>query len=233
MMTFPAAFDRFAERALSPSLSDGSFLRARALARLIHLSSDDIAKLEESDASLVFVVDGAIKLVAHTETRREQVVAFHFVGDLLKVPARGSHRYGLHALTDTDLIVLPYTEIRELAAFDPITLGKMLDSSDAALARAREKTVLLGRKSAPEKVADFLVSMAVRIGKRTSGTVTVDLPMSRRDIADSIGLTVETISRQLSKLREMGLLETTGRTRIIIHDLAMLQRLADHLPEAA
>ena len=98
------------------------------------------------------------------------------------------------------------------------------------LGRSREKTITLGQKTARERVATFLVSMAERIGSPFSNGALLDLPMSRRDIGENIGLTIETVSRQMSELRNAGLVSTSGRSQVKILDLAALKQEAGHFP---
>ena len=88
----------------------------------------------------------------------------------------------------------------------------------------------MGHKSAGARIADFLVSMAERLANCTAGACTFPLPMSRRDIGDSLGLTIETVSRQLTELREAGLLVTVGRSIVCLCDVAALARLAGRQP---
>ncbi|MEL6782568.1 MAG: helix-turn-helix domain-containing protein, partial [Pseudomonadota bacterium] len=77
------------------------------------------------------------------------------------------------------------------------------------------------------------VTMADRLGKAEDGECVLDLPMSRRDIGDSLGLTIETISRQFGELRDLGLLETSGRSQVRLTDLARLNAHAGHVSKAA
>jgi CRP/FNR family transcriptional regulator len=84
----------------------------------------------------------------------------------------------------------------------------------------------LGHKSAAARLADFLVAMAERLAGCTSGACAFVLPMSRRDIGDSLGLTIETVSRQLTELREAGLVVTEGRSKVCLGDVAALARIA-------
>jgi len=109
----------------------------------------------------------------------------------------------------------------------------LLENTTLSLRRCREKTIALGRKTAGERIAVFLVGMAERIGVEQDGRLVLELPMSRRDISDSLGLTIETVSRQLSKLRDDGVIETVGRSGVILNTLESLRDRAGFLREAA
>lgn len=222
MSCFSHSFDRFTERVLPPGMPEEGLLRIRAIAGLMRLAREQVADLSERRPALVFVARGAVKLVAHTATGREQVVGFHFAGELVTVPGPDTHDYCLQALADSELLVLPHSAFRQLAAGEPRILGTLLDTSEATLARSRDRSVALGRMTAAERVADFLLSMVPRIGvQRDDGTI-VELPMSRRDIADSLGLTIETVSRQFTALREDGVIETSGRSLVRLLDTRAL-----------
>ncbi len=210
-------------RSAVPALS-----RLHRLGRIMRVAKDDTAMLDETREKLIFLAVGATKLVAHASANREQIVAFHFAGELVTVPQRREHSYSLCALAESELLVFDYGEILASVRDEPEMLGFLLDQSRRSLARCREKTIALGRKSAPERIATLLVAMAERIGSDKGHAVLLDLPMSRRDIADSVGLTIETVSRQLTSLRDEGLIDTHGRSRIWLFDLAALKARAGY-----
>lgn len=207
-------------------------LQFAAASRAVAVWRDQQARLDESCDQLVFLVSGSTKLVAHASQDREQVVAFHFEDDLVCVPARVRHAYKLVALRDANLVAMPYDKVIELGGRSPAILATLLQATRASLARCREKSIVLGRKAAPERVASLLVSMAGRVGNTDGKTVVLQLPMSRRDMADSLGITIETVSRQLTLLRERGMIETVGRSQIRILDLHALTQGAGFMTGA-
>ncbi|MFM5916005.1 MAG: helix-turn-helix domain-containing protein [Novosphingobium sp.] len=202
-----------------------------ALAHATSLGAGKTVPLPRAQTALVYISSGATKLVAHAAAEREQVTAFNFAGDLVSVPGEGPHRYTLHTLVASDLTILPYKELRDAIAKEPAILGRLLDNCDAALCRCREKALMIGRKTASERMAGFLVMMAARIGTPRGDTILLDLPMSRRDIGDSLGLTIETVSRQFSLLRDERQIATEGRSKVLLLDFPGLQARAGHLSE--
>ena len=230
-------FDRFATAVLPPNLPDALRRRFQALARSTTAAAGEAAIADDDVAQMVFLASGATKLVAHASQGREQVVAFHFSGDLVSVPAREAHAYMLCALVPSEFVTFPLDAFLSLARGEAAVMDAVLGRAMTALARSREKAITLGRKTAQERVASFLVVMAERTGKRGGSphdsACILDLPMSRRDIADSLGLTIETISRQLGELRDVGLIETSGRSIVRLLDLPGLDERAGHLPAAA
>lgn len=228
MLTQQQLLSRFTERFLDGALARPSVLQFAAAGRSLDAPGNSVFRLDESCDQLVYLAEGATKLVARASGGREQVLGFHFPGDLVCVPARGAHAYSLFALQDTSLLTFSYDKVVELAGENPVMLRHLLDASRAALTRSREKSIALGRKTAPERVACFLVAMAGRIGRTDGKATRFTLPMSRRDIADSMGVTIETVSRQLTELRKRGIIETSGRSRIGILDMAALTQGAGY-----
>jgi CRP/FNR family transcriptional regulator len=200
----------------------------------LHLAKGDQLAPDPRDDRLVWIAEGAVKLIAPNGqgTPGGQVLAFHFAGDLVSVlrqsdgHSRGDLR--LVALTDSDLVIFPADRFLDAAQADAAVLRAV-----QALHRSRKRMMQMGHKSAAARIADFLVSMAERLADCTNGPCAFALPMSRRDIGDSLGLTIETVSRQLTELREAGLLATEGRSRIALSDVAALARIAGRRAEPA
>lgn len=232
-MTFPELFERFSMNILPLGSSDAAHIRFQAVARYASARAGDAPFTGNGKDQIIFVARGSTKLVAQVSHGREQVVAFHFAGDLVLVPAQTAHSYTLCALEDCELIYFPADEFFKLARHEAGMIDEVLERTMRALVRCREKAVSLGRKTAQERLASFLVTMAERIGTATGKGCELELPMSRRDIADSLGLTIETVSRQIGELRDAGLVETSGRSRIHLHDIQGLSLRAGHLVPAA
>lgn len=223
---------RFAAGIPSVARGDASGFadRIQAISQSREVRPGESVVLGESCAWFAHVEVGATKLVAYASAEREQIVAFHFAGDLVWVPARAAHHSSLIALSDTSALLFPAEELLALAQTSPDLSSILLERTLGALQRCREKAVWLGRKSAVERVAAFLTTMATRTGIAAGSGCRLELPMSRRDIADSLGLTIETVSRQFTELRLLGLIETHGRCVVGVRDPGRLAALAGNLP---
>lgn len=193
------------------------------------VAAGGLLEVDEAEDAFVFVLSGAGKLVAHASGGREQILAFHFPGDIIAMPAQGVHAYTFVALTPFKALVLSAASLLSGVSSRPEELEKVLRQVLRSLARSREKAIALGRKTAQERLAGFLVNMAERIGRAEGKRCILHLPMSRRDVADSLGLTIETVSRQLGELRCDGLLETSGRSEVVLLDTDELASRAGHL----
>lgn len=213
--------------ALSANVDGVSFAHLRELGEVVSVIAKETAWFQESDNRLmVFVAEGAAKLAAHVGADREQVVAFAFAGEILHLSPASPASYELHALTDCHFVAFPTDELVQTLAVNTRVVGAFFEKTLSALDRARERAVLVGRKTAQERTASFLLNMAERIGTPRKGAISLTLPMSRQEIADSLGLTIETISRQLTRLRESGAILTRGRSGIELLDLKQLRELA-------
>lgn len=212
--------------------SDSAVMPVRTAGKCVRSVSGQSLELDESEDQFVFIAHGATKLVAHASDGREQIISFQFPGETFCVPARAHHSYSLCALTDVCLYVIPYGRLLEIGKNDTAMLSGLLTATRISLTRCRRKTISLGRKSASERIAAFLLEMADRIAVEGEGGAEMVLPMSRRDIADSLGLTIETVSRQFSIARRDGIIETAGRSGVRIVDPSALKLRAGYLEAA-
>jgi CRP/FNR family transcriptional regulator len=202
--------------------------RLCAIGYCLHLAKGEQLAPDPYEDRLVYISAGSAKLVAQpvSGSPASQVLAFHFGGDMISVLRQADGDFRLAALTDCDLVVFPADRFLDIAQNDPAVLRSVLARSLQALHRSRTRMMQMGHKSAQQRIADFLVSMAERLADCTTGACAFALPMSRRDIGDSLGLTIETVSRQLTELREAGLVETEGRSKVCLSDVSALARLA-------
>ena len=219
--------------ALPPGTAGGLTAdRLCAIGFCLHLARGDELAPDPHEDRLVYVAAGSAKLAAQpvADAPTGQVLAFHFAGDMISVLRQSAREawgdFRLVALTDCDLVVFPAERFLDIAQADPAVLRAVLARSLQALHRSRTRMMQMGHKSAQQRIADFLVSMAERLAGCTTGACAFALPMSRRDIGDSLGLTIETVSRQLTELREAGLVETEGRSKVSLSDVTALAKLA-------
>lgn len=189
---------------------------------------------------LVFITSGVTKLVAKVPVpavgahknsgsptkvlEKTQVLAFHFPGDIVSVLREEDGDFRIVALKTTELVVFFSDQFLDVAQDEPAVIRSMLASSIQALHASRTNMMQLGHKCASTRIAEFLTSMADRVCGCTCGPCEFALPMSRRDIADALGLTIETVSRQFAELKDAGLIETEGRSIIRVSNLDKLAR---------
>lgn len=186
---------------------------------------------EGEDALLVAnVIDGVLKLSTSTSDGREQIVGVVYPSDFIGRPFGERSHHSVTALTDARVCLFPRSAFDRFAREHPNLEHRLLERALEELDRARRWMLLLGRKSATERVASFLLDLSQRLAEADctdGGTLdSFDLPLDRQQIADVLGLTIETVSRQLSALRSQGVIDLPGRRALVIRDRARLTALA-------
>jgi CRP/FNR family transcriptional regulator, anaerobic regulatory protein len=174
---------------------------------------------------------GVLKLTASTPDGREQIVGLLYPGDFvgsLFEPAAG---YSVTALTDAELCVFPRREYQRMLEENTAASRFLLKRTLSDLDRVRDWMLLLGRKCAQEKLAAFLLETARRVASDEHGRVArgqlFELPLTRQGIADVLGLTIETVSRQMTKLKTEGFISVHGNRHIAIEAPGELADLAE------
>ncbi|MGO4677242.1 Crp/Fnr family transcriptional regulator [Bosea sp. 2YAB26] len=182
---------------------------------------------EGDEATHVFeVVEGVLRVFKIMSDGRRVITGFIYPGDLLGVSLKDHYLYTAEAITPAKLRRFARSrfqdEINRCPELRPQLFAQFCDE----MAAAQDQMVLLARKSAEERVSSFLLLIARRRagGRPTSPLLAV--PMTRLDMADYLGLTIETVSRSMSKLIACGVIAPSGRSAIIIRQLARLARLA-------
>ncbi len=224
------SFEKFRRAVLARSVSKDTDTRLSEIGIFQHATRGEEVSLGGRTDQLVFLAEGSTKLVASDADDGEQVLAFHFAGDMIYVPRRNRGDFRLIALADCRIISFSANEFLDVAEQDPAVLRTILTRTLMALQRSRNKAIRMGRRSAQERIADFLLAMADRIGNDEGNCISLRLPMSRRDIGNSLGLTIETVSRQFTELRDQQIIATSGRSIVRLYDLAELAVRAGHTP---
>lgn len=170
------------------------------------------------------VTQGMLKLFKLLADGRRQIVGFMLPGDFLGFALGELHVCTAEAVTEVELCRFPRAQFLALCDECPSLEKEILQQASTELAAAQDQMLLLGRKNATERVASFVLNMRRR--QRLGPSDPVRLPMSRTDIADHLGLTVETVSRSLSRLRTQRLIDSLDRHLIRIRQEARLEEAA-------
>ena len=155
------------------------------------------------------VIEGAVRSHKLLSDGRRQIGAFHLAGDIFGLENGDFHRFTAEAIVDTTVRLMKRESLELVAKTDSAIVRSLPNMTTDNLQHAENHMLLLGRKTSLERVAAFLLEMNRRL---TAAGVMV-LPMCRRDIADYLGLTLETVSRALSALHKKGLLKFVGQTQ--------------------
>jgi CRP/FNR family transcriptional regulator, nitrogen fixation regulation protein len=179
---------------------------------------------EKEPADYVYqIVTGAVRSYKLLSDGRRQIAAFHLGGDIFGLEIGADHRFTAEAIVDTTVRLLKRRSLEVAAESDVAVTRNLLRMTTRSLRHAEDHMLLLGRKTSLERVAAFLIEM----DRRSTAAGILALPMCRRDIADYLGLTLETVSRALSRLHDLGVLVFCGNNQrqIVLRDRAKLASL--------
>jgi CRP/FNR family nitrogen fixation transcriptional regulator len=163
------------------------------------------------------IVSGSVRTYKILSDGRRQVGGFYLPGDIFGLEFADEHTLSAEAISDAKVLVVKRSALDALADRDASVAQQLFALTGRELHRVQDRILLL-IKSAQERVASFLLEMA----QRGSQGNTIDLPMSRQDIADYLGLTIETVSRTLSSLETASTIEVSTSRRIVLRDRAAL-----------
>ena len=175
---------------------------------------------DEPAEYLYQVISGAVRAYRMLDDGRRQIIAFYLPGDMFGVEAGDEHLSSAEAISDAQILVVKRGAVLARAEHEKDLARQLWTLTVRELQRVQEHSLVL-IKSAEERVAGFLLEMA----ERGAGGGAVELPMSRQDIADYLGLTIETISRTLKHLEDAAAIEVAKRRRILLRNRSALRRL--------
>lgn len=188
----------------------------------------------EGDDSLVVanVIGGGLKVSMSITDGREQIVGVVYPGDFIGRPFGQTSPYTVTALSDSELCIFPRSTFDTFARQHPELEHKLLQRTLHELDRAREWMLLLGKKTAYERIATLLLEISERLATvdcsaKQRGLDLFELPFDRQQMGDVLGLTIETVSRQMSLLKAEGIVELPDRRSIAIKDRQKLQDIAE------
>ncbi len=229
-----------------PKLADAcSNCTVRSLTICAPLSSDDQIKLgnlattaclqphqvlfhEGDDADHVYnITSGSLSLSKSLSDGRRQIIGFLGPGDFLGLNSRKAYTLSAEALTETRVCRFPRQPFQKLVSDTPMLEHKLLALAESELAIAQEQILLLGRKTAMERIASFLLLQSERAKARGMPDNPIMLPMTRSEVADYLGLTIETVSRSFTKLRNLDVIGLLAADRVQIKQPERLKALSE------
>lgn len=207
-------------RAGAPANRSERRIETPGLARVYRKDTEIFAEGERA-AYFYKVVSGAVRTYKLLSDGRRQIADFHLPGDVFGIEFMDERRFSAEAVTDAAVIVYRCCRPETLMTSDNPFGAFIIAAIMRGLERAHEHILLLGRKSALEKVAAFLLDLFERVSEGGS----MDLPMGRSDIADYLGLTIETVSRTLTHLEREAVIQLPASRYIVLRNRAALLKL--------
>jgi len=188
--------------------------------RMTYARDEEIYAQDDEVEMLYRVVKGVVRTSRLTVDGRRQVGDFYYAGDIFGLEPGPDHRFAAEALADCEILVVRRSAVRAFAG-DAELDRAILEAQRLEMERLQEHVVMLGRKSARERVASFLMSIAQRQSDQHA-----DLAMGRQDMADYLGLTIETVSRMLTQLQGEAIVEFPSSRRFQVRKWTALEALA-------
>jgi CRP/FNR family transcriptional regulator len=183
---------------------------------------------EGDPAGRVFtLMEGTAKLTRLLAGGKQQVVGFRFAGDIIGYTNKRDYPFDAELLTDARLCRLDRPQLEGLLKRYPMLERRLLDLCVQELAATQEQLVTVGRRTAEARVAAFLLSLVEARRRRGAGGRLLEMPMTRADIADFLGLTLETVSRTLTAFRKRGWTREPAHQRVELINLGALSDLAE------
>jgi CRP/FNR family nitrogen fixation transcriptional regulator len=172
---------------------------------------------EDDPADHVYeVVSGTICTCKMLREGRRQIAGFYFAGDIFGLESAQKHRVAVEAITNAKVRIFKKRALAALASSNPEVADRLLALTTRELARKQDHLLMLLSTTAEERIICFLIDMVQRASSRDDDRI--DLPMSRRDIADYLGLTIETVSRTLWDLERRGAIKIKGYRSVVLRN---------------
>jgi CRP/FNR family transcriptional regulator len=219
-------------RAICSALDENELAALSKLGRKQRVERGQTLLWEGEESPVVAnVIEGVFKLAVSTADGREQIVGVVFPSDFVGRPFGKESPFSVTALTDAEVCIFTRSGFDGFAREHPDLQHKLLQRTLEELDRARQWMMLLGRKTATERISTLLLEISNRLGDTGCAPIApfldrFELPMDRQQMGDILGLTIETVSRQLTKLKEAGIIALPDRRAVVIVDRRRLTDLA-------
>jgi CRP/FNR family nitrogen fixation transcriptional regulator len=167
------------------------------------------------------VITGVVRVSKLLPDGRRQISAFHLHGEMFGFEADEIYHASAEAVVPTKVLAFRWSDLMSMGKQSPAFVRELLNLVVEGLRHTQDHLLLLGRKSALERLAAFLLEMDARVGAKH----VVDLAMPRHDIADYLGLTLETVSRMFAEFKEMGAIKLESARRVHLLNMAKLKAM--------
>lgn len=223
------------QRAVCGALTREELTYLNKMARHRSIPAGQVILSDEEPADFVGIItSGAIKLTKTLSDGRQQIVGLQFASDFLGRTYNDHNHFFAEAATDVEICSFMRDDFEQMLKKFPELENRLFQNTLDELDAARDWMLLLGRKTAEEKVASFLYMLAQKstlsgcVHSSATSFATFTLPITRTDMADYLGLTIETVSRQITRLKTSKTISITGNREFLVPDMNKLAQVAGH-----
>ncbi|HLI14362.1 MAG TPA: cyclic nucleotide-binding domain-containing protein [Alphaproteobacteria bacterium] len=215
------------EFAVCGALDPEELAQLSALMTQVMVEAQGTVLCEGDPATFLFnIVEGTIRVHKLLPDGRRQITGFLYPGDFLGLAVHDSYAYSAEAITDSRLCRFPRDDFYTLMRQMPRLEQRLLGMASNELIEAQDQILLLGRKTAQEKIASFFLMISRRAARRGQPENPIHLPMGRTDIADFLGLTTETVSRTFTQLKTSHVIRLLENSQVLLADQGALSSIA-------
>lgn len=212
--------------AINFAAADEDLRQLQRLGAKVRFARNETIFNEGDEANYAYkVVSGAVRLCKHMVNGRRQIADFLLPGEFFGFLQFGSYTFTAEAVGEVVLMAYPNRQVENLSNTMPAMRDRIMMVLSQRLLGMQDHLVMLGRQSARERVAAFLLMLAERAGAEDDALI--EMPMSRQDIADYLGLTIETVCRVLSDMKRTKVIDTPNLHQVGIRSLDALETLAE------
>lgn len=227
IQSIATSYSRLSALSPTPTTEATGLESSLAHAQLRRVEAKEFLFAEGDHVSCVYRIEtGAIALYKVLADGRRQVMGFAYPGDIVGLGLDEECAINAQAVKPTRVRCLPVSSLREFATRDPSFGFKLYEAMARELAATRDLMLTTGQRSAMERVASFLLALSRRNRRNGRDPAFFELPMTRTDIGDFLGLTIETVSRTFTKLKAMQLLELPHSNEVKLLDITELAKIA-------
>jgi len=210
------------------ALHEDELNRLNEIVSTVRLETHETLFNEGDTASSMFnVTSGTVKLYKLMPDGRRQITGFLGGGDFVGLSVNETYAYSVEAVGPTSLCRFPRKQLERLLEEFPKLQRRLFGLASNELAAAQDQMLLLGRKTAKEKIASFMLSLSDKAARRGQPDNPIRVAMSRSDIADFLGLTTETVSRTFTNLKSSGVIRLLDSGKVQIQDRDALMDVAE------
>lgn len=224
---FPCQTCAVRDQAICAVLSDEELREVSRITTAVDVAKGGTVFFEGDENTYLFnVVSGAVRLSKLLSDGRRQVTGFLFPGDFLGLAVADAYAYTAEAMSDSSLCRFNRQSLIKLLDRFPKLEHRLLEVASNELVEAQAHMLMLGQKNVMEKVSATLMNLMKRVGQRSDDAIFIELPMTRMDLAEYIGVSTESVSRTFTRLRQIGVISLPTVWSVQVVKEQELKRLA-------